>query len=179
MQNKRILIGITDSITAYKIVTLVRLLKESGAEVKVVMTPESRQFVTSSTMATVSGNPIYSDTSELSSDSHQELAQWAHIIIIAPASANTISKMATGIADNLLLTTYFSTTRPVTIAPECDLDRYEHPTTKENMKKLEEHGVYIIQPTEKKIANDQVKLISMAEPETIANVIKSLLFPWG
>ena len=135
---RHILLGITGSIAAYKAAVLCRLLRTAGAEVRVVMTPLAKQFITPLTMATLSRNPIlveFFDPENGAWNSHVSLGEWADCYLIAPATANTLAKMACGIADNLLLTTYLSARCPVVVAPAMDLDMYAHPTTQENLPK--------------------------------------------
>ena len=143
---RHILLGITGSIAAYKAAVLCRLLRTAGAEVRVVMTPLAKQFITPLTMATLSRNPIlveFFDPENGAWNSHVSLGEWADCYLIAPATANTLAKMACGIADNLLLTTYLSARCPVVVAPAMDLDMYAHPTTQENLRRLAGHGVRI------------------------------------
>jgi phosphopantothenoylcysteine decarboxylase/phosphopantothenate--cysteine ligase len=135
LRGKNIILGITGSIAAYKAAILVRLLVKEGAEVKVVMTPLAKQFITPLTLATLSKNPILVDFFNPENgdwNSHVDLGLWADLYLIAPASANTIAKMANGVADNLLLTTYLSAKCPVMVAPAMDLDMYNHPATQKN-----------------------------------------------
>ena len=136
---RHILLGITGSIAAYKAAVLCRLLRTAGAEVRVVMTPLAKQFITPLTMATLSRNPIlveFFDPENGAWNSHVSLGEWADCYLIAPVTANTLAKMACGIADNLLLTTYLSARCPVVVAPAMDLDMYAHPTTQENLRRL-------------------------------------------
>ena len=146
---KHILLGVTGSIAAYKAAVLTRSLVKEGAEVKVVMTSLAKQFITPLTMATLSRHPILVDFFNPENgewNSHVSLGTWADLYLIAPATANTIGKMAHGIADNLLLTCYLSARCPVALAPAMDLDMYAHPTTQENIEKLRNLGVRIIEP---------------------------------
>ena len=138
LKDKKVLLGITSSIAAYKSAELVRLFKRSGALVKVVQTEASLSFVTPLTLSTLSENEVFSKMVDKDSEqwnSHVELALWADLMIIAPLTANTMSKMATGKCDNLLLTTYLSAKCPIYFAPAMDLDMYKHETTKHNIKK--------------------------------------------
>ena len=147
LKGKKIILGITGSIAAYKAAILARLMVKEGAEVKVVMTPLAKEFITPLTMATVSNNPILVDFFNPENgdwNSHVDLGLWADALIIAPATANTIGKMVSGVADNLLLTTYLSAKCPVFIAPAMDLDMYAHPSTKRNIKQLQAYGNHII-----------------------------------
>lgn len=150
LAGKNILVGITGGIAAYKTAFLVRLLKKAGADVKVVLTENASAFVSPLTLATLSENPVGIDFTkttekgELSWNNHVEMGLWADYMIIAPATANTLSKMASGQADNLLMVTYLSAKCPVLVAPAMDLDMYKHPTTKENLQRLKESNHAII-----------------------------------
>src|SRR3977135_3602622 len=149
LQGKKILLGITGSIAAFKSIYLVRLLVKSGAEVKVILTPSAHDFVTLLTLSTLSKNPVLVDLfDELSWANHVMLGRWADIMVIAPLSCNTLAKMATGQCDNLLLATYFSAICPVVVAPAMDEDMWHHPATKQNLKRIESFGNRII-PVEK------------------------------
>ena len=139
LAGRHILLGITGSIAAYKAAVLCRLLKTAGADVRVVMTPLAKQFITPLTMATLSKNPIlveFFDPENGAWNSHVSLGEWADCYLIAPATANTLAKMASGIADNLLLTTYLSARCPVAVAPAMDLDMYAHEATQQNLRTL-------------------------------------------
>ena len=139
LTGKKIIVGVTGSIAAYKAAILVRLLIREGAEVRIVMTPMARQFITPLTLATLSRHPILVDFFNPENgewNSHVSLGEWADAYLIAPATAGTIAKMATGVADNLLLTTYLSARCPVFVAPAMDLDMYRHPTTQYNLDSL-------------------------------------------
>lgn len=174
LKGKRILVGITASIAAYKAAILVRELVKNGAEVKVVMTPLSKEFITPLTLATLSQNPILVDFFNPENgewNSHVKLGIWSDAYIIAPASANTIGKMASGIADNLLLTTYLSARCPVFVAPAMDLDMYQHPTTTRNLLTLKRDGVHIIEPTKGFLASGLSGKGRMEEPEEIVNQV--------
>jgi len=174
LNNKKILIGITGGIAAYKTATLVRLLIRSGAEVKVIMTSAAKDFITPLTLATLSKNPVLTDPFDPVDgkwNNHIELGNWADAYIIAPATANTIAKMASGIVDNLLLTTYLAARCQVFIAPSMDVDMYEHISTHENMEKLEKRKVKIIEPTSGELASGLEGKGRMAEPETIVESI--------
>src|SRR5687768_2305644 len=156
LQGKKVLIGISGGIAAYKIPQLVRLLIKDGAEVKVVMTPSASDFVTPLTLSTVSKHPVYSDFFHAETGewfNHVELGLWADVMIIAPATANTMAKMANGQADNLLLATYMSAKCPVMFAPAMDLDMYQHPTTKSNIEKLTSYGNRLIPATSGELAS--------------------------
>ena len=178
LSRKNILLGVTGGIAAYKTANLVRLFKKSGALVKVVMTPDSKEFITPLTLSTLSENPIYSHFSSKETgewNSHVELALWADLFIIAPATANTIAKMASGPCDNLLLATYLSAKCPVFIAPAMDLDMYKHPTTHDNLLKLVSNNNIIIEAQDGELASGLVGKGRMEEPEEITNQINNYL----
>ena len=178
LEGRRILLGITGSIAAYKAAVLCRLLKCTGAEVRVVMTPLAKQFITPLTMATLSKNPIlveFFDPENGAWNSHVALGEWADCLLIAPATANTLAKMAAGIADNLLLTTYLSARCPVVVSPAMDLDMYAHEATQQNLRTLRTRGVEIIEPAEGELASGLRGKGRMAEPEQIATFVAELL----
>lgn len=171
-----IILGITGGIAAYKTPLLVRLLTKKGHNVKVILTKSAEQFVTPLTLSTVSKNQVVSSFE--SGDvwnNHVELAMWADLMLIAPATANTIAKMAHGQCDNLLLATYFSAKSPVFIAPAMDLDMYAHPTVSENIQKLQSFGNQIIPATFGELASGLVGLGRMAEIEDIVDFIEQNL----
>ena len=175
MEGKNIIVGVTGGIAAYKTASLVRELKKRGANVRVVMTPLAKQFITPLTMATLSQNPIMVDFFNPENgewNSHVSLGIWADAYVIAPATANSIGKMANGIADNLLLTTYLSAKCPVFIAPAMDLDMYAHPAVQKNIALLKERGNFIIDAEEGFLASGLSGKGRMAEPETIAQFIE-------
>ena len=177
LKGKHIILGITGSIAAYKSAVLCRLLVSAGAEVKVIMTPLAKQFITPLTMATVSKNPILVDFFNPENgewNSHVKLGEWADLYLIAPASANTMAKMATGVADNLLLTTYLSARCAVAVAPAMDLDMYAHVATQRNMAQLKQDGVHIIEPGSGFLASGLVGKGRMAEPQDIVEAVKAL-----
>ena len=177
LNGKHIILGITGSIAAYKAAMLCRLLVKEGAEVRVVMTPLAKQFITPLTMATLSKHPIlveFFNPENGEWNSHVSLGEWADMLLIAPATANTIAKMVTGIADNLLLTTYLSARSKVAVAPAMDLDMYAHITTQNNLKTLTERGVAIIEPTAGELASGLVGKGRMAEPEDIVEQVKTI-----
>ena len=177
LEGRRILLGVTGSIAAYKAAALCRLLKTAGAEVRVVMTPLAKQFITPLTMATLSKNPIlveFFDPENGAWNSHVSLGEWADCYVIAPAKANTLAKMRTGVADNLLLTTYLSARCPVAVAPAMDLDMYAHPATQENLRELAARGVKIVEPGEGELASGLTGKGRMAEPEEIAASLNAL-----
>ena len=162
--------GITGSIAAYKAAILVRLLVKAGAEVQVVMTPAAREFIAPLTLSTLSGNAVLSEFfNERSGQwhSHVNLGMWADAMVIAPATAATIGKMVTGVADNLLVTTYLSMKAPVFIAPAMDLDMYAHPSTTRNLETLKSYGNHIIEPASGELASHLVGKGRMEEPENI------------
>ena len=176
LTGKKILIGITGSIAAYKIPLLVRLLKKDGAEVRVVMTPSAKDFVTPLTLSTLSGNPVLSQGFDIETgawNSHVELGMWADLFVIAPASANTIAKMAAGMADNYLLTVCLSAKCPVMFAPAMDLDMYKHQATQRNIKTLIEQGCTLINPSSGELASGLCGEGRMEEPQRIYEIIKS------
>lgn len=178
LKGKKIILGVTGSIAAYKAAPLIRLLVKQGAEVKVIMTPLAKEFITPLTLATLSKNPIlvdFFDPTDGNWNSHVNLGLWADLYLIAPASANTIGKMANGIADNLLLTTYLSAKCPVVVAPAMDLDMFVHPTTQKNIDKLRSYGNLIIEPSTGELASGLDGKGRMEEPEAIATYIENLL----
>lgn len=169
MKGKKILIGVTGSIAAYKAVLLVRLLVKAGADVKVIMTKSATDFVTPLTFSVLSKNPV---VSELSNDAgtwsnHVELGLWADAFVIAPASANTISKMAHGGCDNILLATYLSAKCPVFFAPAMDLDMWKHPATKHNIHLIMSYGNILLPVEDGELASGLYGEGRMAEPENI------------
>ena len=178
LKGKHIILGITGSIAAYKAAMLCRLLVKEGAEVRVIMTPLAKQFITPLTMATLSKHPIlveFFNPENGEWNSHVSLGEWADMLLIAPATANTLAKMTTGIADNLLLTTYLSARSVVAVAPAMDLDMYAHITTQQNLHTLAERGVAIIEPEAGELASGLVGKGRMAEPEEIVEQVKSIL----
>ena len=177
LKGKHILLGITGSIAAYKAAVLCRLLKTAGAEVKVVMTPTAKAFITPLTMATLSKNPIaveFYNPENGDWHSHISLGEWADLYLIAPATANTIAKMATGVADNLLLTTYLSARCGVVVAPAMDCDMFVHTATQHNIGILKERGVTIIESPEGELASGLHGKGRMAEPEAIGAEVERL-----
>ena len=173
LNRKKVLLAVTAGIAAYKTAFLVRLFIKEGAEVKVILTPKAREFVTPLTLSTLSKNPVEWDFSEESGtwNNHVELGLWADFMVVAPATANSLSKMADGSSDNLLLATYLSAKCPVYIAPAMDLDMYQHPTTKENLTKLESFGNIIIPAESGELASGLRGEGRMAEPENILSFI--------
>ena len=174
LKNKNILLGITASIAAYKSASLVRLFKKSGANVKVIQTPKSIDFVTPLTLSTLSENKVHYEMinkDDKTWNNHVDLGAWADLMVIAPTSAKTLSKMATGDCDNLLLATYLSATCPVYFAPAMDLDMYKHNSTKENIKKLESMSNILIPPSTGELASGLFGEGRMEEPELIISFI--------
>lgn len=185
LQGKKILLGVSGGIAAYKTAFLVRLFIKAGAEVQVIMTPASKDFVTPLTLSTLSKNPVYSEFIHSEEDgnptwnNHVDLALWADFMVIAPATANTMSKMANGTCDNLLLATYLSAKCPVYFAPAMDLDMYKHPTTLDSFTKLQLFGNTIIPAESGELASGLSGEGRMAEPENIiafleADILKNL-----
>lgn len=177
LQGKHILLGVTGGIAAYKTAFLVRLFVKAGAEVKVVMTPSAEEFVTPLTLSTLSKNPVLSSFTdpEKNWNNHVELGEWADLMLIAPATANTISKMVSGKSDNLLLTTYLSAACPVYVAPAMDLDMYKHQTTRNNLKKLVQSRHIVLEPEAGELASGLEGKGRMQEPEHIVKHITQQL----
>lgn len=178
LSGKKILLGITAGIAAYKSANLVRLFIKLGAEVKVIMTPASKDFITPLTLSTLSKNPVHSEFYDSKNDNemwnnHVELGLWADYFLIAPTTANTLSKMTNGTCDNLVLATYLSAKCPVYFAPAMDLDMYKHPSTKENLEKLKYFGNILIPATSGELASGLVGEGRMAEPEDIVSFIEN------
>jgi len=175
LNDKKVLLGVTAGIAAYKIAFLVRLFIKEGAKVKVVMTPKAKDFVTPLTLSTLSKNEVIVSFTEKDSDvwnNHVELGLWADFMLIAPATANTLSKMANGQSNNFLLATYLSAKCPVYVAPAMDLDMYQHPSTKNSLEKLYEFGNTIIPVGNGELASGLSGEGRMAEPEEIVSFIK-------
>ena len=174
LKGKHIILGITGGIAAYKCATLTRLLVKAGAEVQVIMTPNAKQFIQPLTLSTLSGKPVISEFFTANTgqwNSHVDLGLWADALIIAPATASTIGKMANGIADNMLVTTYLSAKAPVFVAPAMDLDMMRHPSTVRNLDLLRSYGNHIIEPAEGELASHLIGKGRMEEPE---NIVKAL-----
>jgi phosphopantothenoylcysteine decarboxylase / phosphopantothenate---cysteine ligase len=173
LNGKNIIVGVSASIAAYKSAILIRLLVKSGANVKVIMTPASKDFITPLTLSTLSKNPVFIEFSKENEEwnNHVDLGLWADMMIIAPASANTIAKMANGICDNFLLATYLSATCPIYYAPAMDLDMYRHPSTLSNISRLKDFGNLMIQPGTGELASGLYGEGRMAEPEEILDFI--------
>ncbi|HEU4574649.1 MAG TPA: bifunctional phosphopantothenoylcysteine decarboxylase/phosphopantothenate--cysteine ligase CoaBC [Chitinophagaceae bacterium] len=177
LKGKKILLGITGSIAAYKSIYLVRLLVKQGAEVKVIMTPSSADFVSKLTLSTLSKNPVLTDLfDEHSWANHVMLGRWADVMLIAPLSCNTLAKMANGLCDNLLLATYLSATCPVVVAPAMDEDMWHHSATKANLQKLKDFGNTIIPVDSGELASGLQGEGRMAEPEAICSFLVDHFF---
>lgn len=175
LNGKHIVLGVTGSIAAYKAAFLVRLLIKRGAEVQVVMTPAGKEFITPLTLSTLTRKPVVSeffDRRDGSWNSHVDLGQWADAMLIAPCTASTIGKMASGVADNMLITTYYSMKAPVFIAPAMDLDMYRHPVTQHNLETLRSIGNIIIEPASGELASQLVGKGRMQEPEEIVAALE-------
>ena len=178
LKGKHIVLGITGSIAAYKSATLTRLLIKKGAEVQIVITPAGKEFITPVTLSALSGKPVISEffaSGDGTWHSHVELGLWADLMIVAPATASTIGKMANGIADNMLITTYLSMKAPVFVAPAMDLDMYRHISTQRNIGMLRNDGVHIIDPGEGELASHLEGKGRMEEPEKIIAVVEQFL----
>ncbi len=174
LSGKHIVLGITGSIAAYKACLIARGLIRRGAEVQVVITPAGKEFITPLTLSTLTQRPVISeffDRRDGSWNSHVSLGLWADAMLIAPATASTIGKMAHGIADNMLITTYLSMKAPVFVAPAMDLDMYSHPTTKDNLKRLENNGTFVIEPTSGQLASGLEGKGRMEDPEVIVQML--------
>ncbi len=180
LKGKKILLGITGSIAAYKAAFLLRLLVKEGAEVQVVITPSGKEFITPVTLSALSGKPVVSEffgTTDGTWNSHVDLGLWADMMLIAPATATTIGKMAHGIADNMLVTTYLSAKCPVFVAPAMDLDMLAHSSTQRNLSILKESGHVIIEPGEGELASGLEGKGRMEEPENILEMVVDYFSP--
>lgn len=176
LKGKHIILGITGGIAAYKSVSLLRLLIKAGAEVQVVITPSGKEFITPVTLSALSGKPVVSEFFTANTGewhSHVDLGLWADAMVIAPATASSIAKMANGVADNMLITTYLSAKAPVFIAPAMDLDMMAHPSTKRNIELLKSYGNHIIEPAEGELASHLIGKGRMEEPEAIVKYLES------
>lgn len=174
LEGKHIVLGITGGIAAYKSAMLLRLLIKAGAEVQVVMTPSAKEFITPVTLSALSGKPVVSEFFTANTgqwNSHVDLGLWADAMVIAPATACTIGKMANGVADNMLVTTYLSSKAKIFVAPAMDLDMMAHPSTTDNLRKLRAYGNIIIEPAEGELASHLVGKGRMEEPENILKVL--------
>lgn len=175
MKGKKIVLGITGSIAAYKAAVLARALIKKGAEVQIVITPAGKEFITPLTLSTITSKPVISEffaRRDGTWHSHVDLGLWADAMLIAPATAATIGKMANGIADNMLITTYLSMKAPVFVAPAMDLDMFAHPSTQKNLDTLRSYGNIIIEPGEGELASHLVGKGRMEEPENIVAVLE-------
>ena len=175
LKNKHIILGITGSIAAYKAAYLIRALVKKGAEVQVVITPAGKEFITPLTLSTLSSHPVISEffsNRDGTWNSHVDLGLWADAMLIAPATASTIGKMANGIADNMLITTYLSCKAPIFVAPAMDLDMFAHPSTQQNLDRLRSFGNRIIEPTSGELASHLVGKGRMEEPDKIVAVLE-------
>jgi phosphopantothenoylcysteine synthetase/decarboxylase len=174
LQGKKIILCVTGSIAAYKAGYLLRGLIKQGADVQVVMTPSAKEFITPLTLSALSGRPVLTDFFDQSNgswNSHVDLGLWADLLVVAPATASTIGKMANGIADTLLVTTYLSAKCPVMIAPAMDIDMLQHPSTTNNLQLLRSFGNIIIEPILGELASGLIGKGRMEEPEAIVSKI--------
>jgi phosphopantothenoylcysteine synthetase/decarboxylase len=174
LQGKKIILGISGSIAAFKSVFLLRLLIKEGAQVQVVITPSGKEFVTPVTLSALSGRPVISEffgKSDGTWHSHVDLGLWADAMLVAPATAATLGKMANGIADNMLITTYMSAKCPVYIAPAMDLDMFVHPSTQRNIDILKSYGNVIIDPAVGELASGLEGKGRMQEPEKMVDML--------
>ncbi len=174
LEGKHIILGITGGIAAYKSAVLTRLLVKAGAEVQVIMTPNAREFISPVTLSTLSGKPVITEFFTANTgqwNSHVDLGLWADAMVVAPATASTIAKMATGVADNMLVTTYLSAKAPVFVAPAMDLDMFKHPTTTRNLDLLRSYGNHVIEPEAGELASHLIGKGRMEEPEKILDVL--------
>lgn len=175
LQGKHIVLGITGSIAAYKSAILTRLLIKKGADVQIVITPAGREFITPVTLSALSGRPVISEffaTGDGTWHSHVDLGLWADLMVVAPATASTLGKMAYGIADNMLITSYLSMKAPVFVAPAMDLDMFRHTTTGRNIEMLKSDGVHVIDPVEGELASHLEGKGRMEEPEKIVAILE-------
>ena len=178
LAGKKILVAVCGSIAAYKAAFFIRLLVKNGAEVKVLMSESAKDFISPLTLSTLSKNPVHSTFIKNEAGqwtNHVELGLWADLMIIAPLTANTLGKMANGICDNILLATYLSARCPVMIAPAMDLDMYQHPTTKENLRKVQAHGTLLLEAHSGELASGLVGIGRMQEPEDLLDTIIKFL----
>lgn len=180
LEGKHIVLGISGGIAAYKSAMLLRMLKKEGADVQVVITPNGKEFITPATLAALSGNPVVWEFFSANNGewhSHVDLGMWADLMVVAPATASTIAKMATGVADNMLVTTYLSAKEPVMIAPAMDLDMYAHPTTRRNIETLRRDGVIVLDSPAGELASGLSGKGRMLEPELILEEVKKFFSP--
>jgi phosphopantothenoylcysteine decarboxylase / phosphopantothenate---cysteine ligase len=176
LKGKNILIGVTGGIAAYKTATIIRLLVKDGANVRVIMTAHAKEFITPLTLATLSKNPVLAEFFNPENgdwNSHVDMGLWADLFLIAPATANSIAKMANGVSDNLLITTYLSARCPVFVAPSMDMDMLNHPATTINIETLKAFGNIILEPASGELASGRSGKGRMAEPEDIVKEIES------
>ena len=176
LEGKKIILGITGSIAAYKAAYLTRALIKKGAEVQIVMTPSGKEFITPVTLSALTGKPVVSEfftANDGTWHSHVELGLWADAMLVAPATASTIGKMANGIADNMLITTYLSAKCPVFVAPAMDLDMFAHPSTQHNLERLRSYGNYIIEPATGELASHLEGKGRMEEPDRIVACLEN------
>ena len=176
LKGKHIILGISGGIAAYKSASLVRLFVKAGAEVQVIITPNGKEFITPLTLSTLSGKPVISEFFTANTgqwNSHVDLGLWADAMVIAPATASTIAKMANGVADNMLITTYLSAKSQVFVAPSMDLDMMRHPSTTRNIELLRSYGNIIIEPAEGELASHLIGKGRMEEPENILKAVDS------
>jgi phosphopantothenoylcysteine decarboxylase / phosphopantothenate---cysteine ligase len=177
LKGKNILVGVTGGIAAYKTASVIRLLVKNGATVRVIMTDHAKEFITPLTMATLSKNPVLTEffnPEDGNWHSHIDLGIWANLFLIAPATANTMAKMANGIADNLLLTTYLSARCPVMVAASMDTDMLNHPATLRNIETLKSYGNIILDPDSGELASGLSGKGRMTEPDEIVKEIEKL-----
>lgn len=175
LKDKHIVLGITGSIAAYKVASLARLLIKAGAEIQIVITPAGKEFITPVTLSALTGKPVVSEfftANDGTWHSHVDLGQWADLMLIAPATASTLGKMANGIADNMLITTYMSMKAPVMVAPAMDLDMFAHPATTRNIETLRSYGNIIIEPAAGELASHLIGKGRMEEPEKILQIVE-------
>ncbi|MDR0824359.1 MAG: bifunctional phosphopantothenoylcysteine decarboxylase/phosphopantothenate--cysteine ligase CoaBC [Prevotella sp.] len=175
LKDKHIILGITGSIAAYKAASLARLLIKAGAEVQIVITPAGKEFITPVTLSALTGKPVVSEfftANDGTWHSHVDLGQWADLMLIAPATASTLGKMANGVADNMLITTYMSMKAPVMIAPAMDLDMFAHPSTTRALDLLRSYGNIIIEPAAGELASHLIGKGRMEEPENILSIVE-------
>ena len=175
LKDKHIVLGITGSIAAYKAASLARLLIKAGAEVQIVITPAGKEFITPVTLSALTGKPVVSEfftANDGTWHSHVDLGQWADLMLIAPATASTLGKMANGVADNMLITTYMSMKAPVMVAPAMDLDMFAHPATTRNLEILRSYGNIIIEPAAGELASHLIGKGRMEEPEKILSAVE-------
>jgi len=178
LKGKKIILGVTASIAAYKSAMIIRLLIKEGADVRVIMTPMAKEFVAPLTFSALSGHPVVTDFfsgTDGTWNSHIDLGRWADLMLIAPLTSCTMGKMVNGIADNVLVATYLSARCPVILAPAMDVDMYNHPATQKNSEILQSYGNVIIEPAEGELASGLYGKGRMEEPEVIIKIIKDVL----